>query len=340
MLVFSRECGALVLSPCRVRSTIEDRKHLYCWRTTSKRLHTCNSRNNFNNKLLLEAKLAPNKGFGRRLKLKNVTAESYSKLSETCCDLNRNFSSPVIDNCWKCIFSGTGGFGSVFVSVYNNRKVAIKQLHCRRYSSSLDFWTLCAELNAFRLPQSPNVAKLISFILCDPFIQIVTEFVDGRDLQRLINDDQWIIDSNNRKHIALQIINGLVHCHLHRLLHLDVKPSNILLSDDMSTCKLTDFGCSRIATEVSDGCLMARKALTTSSFGTIVFKAPELLKNGHPTDRADIYSFSILLYELLSRSEPYPDLHPHAIVFLVAGRNMRPDVNKVKCKLAKEGLRK
>lgn len=127
----------------------------------------------------------------------------------------------------------------------------------------------------------------------------------------------------------------------------------------METCKLTDFGCSRVATEVSCGLLIAPNSTNTSSFGTIAFKAPELLKvlfcccftknpvteevyksfkSGRPTDRADIYSYSLLLYELLSRHAPYQGLHPHTIIFLVAGQNMRPELDEVKQKLVKEGI--
>ena len=78
--------------------------------------------------------------------------------------------------------------------------------------------------------------------------------------------------------MRFQIANGLAHCHSHRLLHLDVKPSNVLVSEDLSMCKLTDFGCSRVADLLPNGVLVAPDSLSTSSFGTIAYKAPELLK--------------------------------------------------------------
>ncbi|VDD96689.1 unnamed protein product [Enterobius vermicularis] len=338
VLVFSRECGALVLSPCRIQPTIEERKYLYHWDNVERR--------------------PKNTSFGNRLKKcnqgtsgnsceKSENPESPTTVSNG--DLNGNVPSEIIESFLKPLFffkffclifviTGSGGFGTVFVSKYNHKKVAIKQLHYRRHSSSEDFWSLCAELNAFRLPRSPNIATVLSFISSDSKMQIVTEFVCGRDLQKMIDDDQWIIHTKERKAIAYQIASGLAHCHSHRLLHLDVKPSNVLLSEDLETCKLTDFGCSRVATEVSCGLLIAPNSTNTSSFGTIAFKAPELLKSGRPTDRADIYSYSLLLYELLSRHAPYQGLHPHTIIFLVAGQNMRPELDEVKQKLVKEGI--
>lgn len=75
-----------------------------------------------------------------------------------------------------------------------------------------------------------------------------------------------------------QVISGLVHCHNHLLLHLDVKPANIIVHISGKTCKLSDFGCSRTATISQNGLLIAGNETTNAGFGTIAYKAPELLK--------------------------------------------------------------
>lgn len=232
---------------------------------------------------------------------------------------------------------GEGGFGTVFRSAYNNRDAAIKQLHQRRHSSSADFLTLCAELNAFRLPHSPFVVSILSFSSSGP-VQIVCEYVHGRDLRKLMDDDSWQTTSEDRLRIASQVAKGLAHCHLNNLLHLDVKPSNVVVSFDGKISKLSDFGCSRRAVRLPNGLLQATNALSDTNFGTIAYKAPELLKGEQPTDRADVYSYSLLLYELLSRRSPFPGIHPHAIVFLTVKKHLRPDTTQLRLCASEKGL--
>uniref|UniRef100_A0A158Q8G2 non-specific serine/threonine protein kinase n=1 Tax=Elaeophora elaphi TaxID=1147741 RepID=A0A158Q8G2_9BILA len=226
---------------------------------------------------------------------------------------------------------GEGGFGAVFRHVYNNREVAIKQLHHCRHSSYSDFYSFCSELNAFRLPPSPYVVQAVAFTssgICLQ-VQIVTEFVEGKNLQQLISDDTWHVTFAERLQLAFQIINGLMHCHNHLLLHLDVKPANIIVHVNGKTCKLSDFGCSRIAVASSNGLLIASDRTTNTTFGTIAYKAPELLKGQQVTDRADIYSFSLVLWEILTWKTVYESVHPHVFIYGVVVRKLRPKIEQL-----------
>uniref|UniRef100_F1KZ82 non-specific serine/threonine protein kinase n=1 Tax=Ascaris suum TaxID=6253 RepID=F1KZ82_ASCSU len=224
---------------------------------------------------------------------------------------------------------GEGGFGAVFRSSYNNHEVAIKQLYQKRHSPSSDFVSLCAELNAFRLPPSPYVVPILSFTSSGISIQIVSELVHGRDLRKMIEDEEWTPSPMDRFRIAFQVISALWHCHSNMVLHLDVKAANVVVSDDGMVCRLSDFGCSKTASLSENGVLVANAANSCENFGTVAYKAPELLKGGRATDRADIYSYGMLLWELYARRAPFEGIHPHTIIFLVVSRHLRPDLSEL-----------
>ncbi|EJW86978.1 other/MOS protein kinase [Wuchereria bancrofti] len=232
---------------------------------------------------------------------------------------------------------GEGGFGTVFRYVYNNRDVAIKQLHHCRHSLSSDFYSFCSELNAFRLPPSPYVVQAVAFTSSDTCLQVVTEFIEGKNLQQLIGDDKWNVTFLHRLELAFQVISGLVHCHNHLLLHLDIKAANIIVHVNGKTCKLSDFGCSKTATTSQNGLLVVDDATVNAGFGTVAYKAPELLKGQKITDRADIYSFSLLLWELLTRESVYNSLHPHIFIYNVVVHKLRPKIEQLNIPKGKHG---
>ncbi|VDK18106.1 unnamed protein product [Anisakis simplex] len=92
---------------------------------------------------------------------RQLASEGAAAASNDGQDINNNSN----------ISLGEGGFGAVFRSSYNNHDVAIKQLYQKRHSPSSDFVSLCAELNAFRLPPSPYVVPILSFTSSGTSIQ-------------------------------------------------------------------------------------------------------------------------------------------------------------------------
>jgi hypothetical protein len=123
--------------------------------------------------------------------------------------------------------------------------------------------------------------------------------------------------------IAHSVASGLRFCHAHNppVVHRDLKPGNVLLSQDLRTVKLCDFGSARA---------LADAASLTIGVGTVQYTAPEVLDP--PTcalsvqygAKVDVYSFGILLWELFAGNKPYTDLSAAQVPMAVCARNVRP----------------
>lgn len=116
-------------------------------------------------------------------------------------------------------------------------------------------------------------------ILNESNSQVVYEYVGKRNLQSVLdNHEGEAIDSNRRLDICTQVADALCFCHSHKVLHLDVKPANVLLTDDGRTWKLADFGCSRNLTAADVLTPDTPSSCRKNAVGTLLYKAPELLK--------------------------------------------------------------
>lgn len=91
-----------------------------------------------------------------------------------------------------------------------------------------------------------------------------------------------------------------------------------------NTCKLGDFGCCKILG--SDG--QGSPTTPTNSYltGTLAYRSPELLKGGYPTCKADMYSYGICLWQLLTRERPYGNENMYVVIFGVVSYNLRPTI--------------
>lgn len=122
---------------------------------------------------------------------------------------------------------------------------------------------------------------------------------------------------------CIDMARGISYIHRNRIVHLDLKPSNIVITPQ-DTCKLVDFGCCRSLDEVrSDPQSPERRSELT---GTFAYRAPELLRGLDPTAKADIYSFGIVLWQLLTRDVPYAMESQHVVIFRVVAQGLRPQV--------------
>ena len=152
---------------------------------------------------------------------------------------------------------------------------------------------------AGRRINNPHVLRTLKIDRKRQFIYYVTEHIEGQTLR------QWQQDHpqpslHKVRNFAAQIANGLRAFHRLEMIHLDLKPENIVIDND-GTLKIIDFGSTRIAgieeieTPLED----------TNILGTINYTAPELILGQTPGNRADIYSLGVIVYELLTGGLPW-----------------------------------
>lgn len=225
---------------------------------------------------------------------------------------------------------GAGGFGSVYRADYFGRAVALKKVKkCtkNKLASRQSFW---AELNAAHLRHT-NIVRVIAATTCVPedfedescIGTVLMEFVGTTNLQHIIYRHADPLEPDRWLRYSTDIIQGLRFLHSHYILHLDIKPANILVSEE-DVCKIADFGCSL---KVDPGFEVSATSPQLSHVGgTYTHRAPELLRGGGVSPKADIFSFGITLWQLITREQPYTGERQH-VLYAVVARNLRPPVD-------------
>ena len=218
---------------------------------------------------------------------------------------------------------GSGGFGAVYEANYRNQKVAFKRLHTNTKNKKAAMQSFEAETSSEVLAfDHPNIIKTVAVSSATSLEDepcLIMEFISTRNLQHVLDDPDEIIDEQRRIEIAFEIVSALVYLHERQIAHLDLKPVNVLISQD-NVCKLGDFGCCQFLEEKPN--TPTRSYLT----GTFAYRAPELLKGEKPSNKADMFSLSIVLWQLLTRDIPYKNLNHQVVIFRVVACNLRPTI--------------
>ncbi len=195
---------------------------------------------------------------------------------------------------------GTGGFGSVYKAYDSklNREVALKRLNKGACQESIRA-QLMDEARVLATLQHPNIVAIYDVSSHKEFDEIVMELIVGITLRTFVQ--RHLLQPNDFKHIAAQILHGLAASHKAGVLHCDIKPENIMLClspDDQYELKIFDFGISESMENVDP-------SESFTLVGSVNVMAPELFDRQKPTEQSDIYALGCLFYYLLTGSYPF-----------------------------------
>ncbi|BBH01442.1 Protein kinase superfamily protein with octicosapeptide/Phox/Bem1p domain [Prunus dulcis] len=220
---------------------------------------------------------------------------------------------------------GSGTFGTVYHGKWRGSDVAIKRLNKSCFTGrsseqerlSIEFWR---EADILSKLHHPNVVAFYGVVQDGPggTLATVTEYmVDGSLRHVLLRKDRYL-DRRKRLIIAMDAAFGMEYLHSKNIVHFDLKCDNLLvnLKDPVRPiCKVGDFGLSKIK----------RNTLVSGGVrGTLPWMAPELL-NGSST-KVDVFSFGIVLWEILTGEEPYANMHYGAIIGGIVNNTLRPTI--------------
>ncbi|KAL7091252.1 hypothetical protein ACP275_12G093900 [Erythranthe tilingii] len=192
----------------------------------------------------------------------------------------------------NCI--GNGGFGSIYrADIAPGTTVAVKKLTAERNQGAPQF---IAEVSILGRIKHPHLITLIGYYANRDEMFLIYNYLPGGNLDRFIRDRaRRAFDWSVLHKIALHVAYAISYLHEHcnpSILHRDIKPSNILLDND-NNAYLSDFGLSKILpTDATHA--------TTRVAGTYGYIAPEYALTGRITNKADVYSYGVVLLELMS----------------------------------------
>lgn len=224
---------------------------------------------------------------------------------------------------------GSGTFGTVYHGKWRGTDVAIKRINDRCFAGKPsevekmrdDFWNEAIKLADLH---HPNVVAFYGVVLDGPdgSVATVTEYMVNGSLRTALQKNERNLDKRKRLLIAMDVAFGMEYLHGKKIVHFDLKSDNLLVNlrdPHRPICKVGDLGLSKVKchTLISGGVR-----------GTLPWMAPELLNGSSSlvSEKVDVFSFGIVMWELITGEEPYSDLHYGAIIGGIVSNTLRPPV--------------
>ncbi|MBO5349105.1 MAG: Stk1 family PASTA domain-containing Ser/Thr kinase [Clostridia bacterium] len=210
-----------------------------------------------------------------------------------------NLEGSVIGNRYKILEKiGNGGMATVYKSLDQilNRYVAVKVLREEFITDEEFIKRFNAEAQSAARLTHPNIVSVYDVGQEYNVYYIVMELIQGKTLKQIISEDgflswKWSIN------IAIQIASALEMAHKNNIIHRDIKPHNIMITED-GVAKVTDFG---IAKAVSNSTITA----FGTTLGSVHYFSPEHARGGYTDSKSDLYSLGVVMYEMVTGKVPF-----------------------------------
>ena len=210
-----------------------------------------------------------------------------------------NLIGKMLDNRYEILEKiGVGGMATVYKAKCHvlNRFVAIKILKDEFTTDSDFIRRFNTEAQAAASLTHPNIVSIYDVGNEDNLYYIVMELIQGKTLKEIITEDgklswKWSVN------IAIQIASALEVAHKNNIIHRDIKPHNIIITED-GIAKVTDFG---IAKAVSNSTITA----FGTTIGSVHYFSPEHARGGYTDAKSDLYSLGVVMYEMVTGRVPF-----------------------------------
>jgi eukaryotic-like serine/threonine-protein kinase len=196
---------------------------------------------------------------------------------------------------------GRGGMGAVYLAEQPGlgREVAIKELIVSPAADPTALMRFLQEAQVMARTSHPNLVQVHDLEQIGDANYIVLEFVRGRSLRDLVN--QGMVPLPQTFAVMHGVLQALDYAHRHAIVHRDMKPENVLLSDE-GNVKVADFGIARLTDDSGAGSTATK---TGTTVGTPQYMSPEQVASSKVDGRSDLYSAGIMFYELVAGQPPF-----------------------------------
>ncbi|CAH0473502.1 unnamed protein product [Peronospora belbahrii] len=212
---------------------------------------------------------------------------------------------------------GEGAFGKVHEGKWRGKSVAIKLLICQELRSDI-LNEFQSEVEIMSVLRHPNICRLLGACMDPPHRALVVELLQRGSLWGVLRMNRKSIDQEMRSRFIYDTAKGMSYLHHFErpILHRDLKSPNLLVDKNFNI-KLSDFGLARVKAHVQT---------MTGNCGTVQWMAPEVLGNQKYTEKADVFSFGIVIWEIVTGECPYDGMSQIQAALGVLNRNLRPNI--------------
>ncbi|PRQ24791.1 putative dual-specificity kinase TKL-Pl-4 family [Rosa chinensis] len=193
----------------------------------------------------------------------------------------------------------SGSCGDLHRGIYLGQDVAVKILRSEHLNAALED-EFAQEVAILREVHHRNVVRFIGACTKSPHLCIVTEYMPGGSLYDYLHKSRNVLKLSELLKFAIHVCKGMEYLHRNDIIHRDLKTANLLM-DTNNVVKVADFGVARFQTQ---------GGVMTAETGTYRWMAPEVINHQPYDQKADVFSFAIVLWELVTAKVPYDTMTP------------------------------